>query len=117
MDIQIQKLIERANFLISNSNGGPGVRYPQELKEIIRTLVKDYHWSVAQIAEQIPVSTFSIRNWPKNKITSFKKISITELKVKNEQVKNIKELKFIKYLVAVLLVLQVLVILEVGFLR
>jgi len=76
MNEEILKLVNRANELLINKKRGSGVRYPDEVKNIVLTLNSEYKLSTHKICELIPVSHFSVRDWKANKNKYFKRIKM-----------------------------------------
>lgn len=114
MDNEVQNLIQKANRILSQSELEGRARYTQELKNIVADLRNIHKLSVKQIADNIPISSFSAREWPKRKKPEFNKVSIIKQKkpefptkiainYSNELIRIISNLKVLKVLLALLI--------------
>ena len=80
MNIEVVELIEKANKIISVTGNGAGTKYPKSLKKIVISLVKDHNLSAKEIIKHIPISSYSVREWPRQSINKkgFNKVVINE---------------------------------------
>lgn len=80
MNIEVVELIAKANQIISVTGNGAGTKYPKSLKKIVVSLVKDHNISAKEIIKHIPISSYSVREWPRQYINKkgFNKVIINE---------------------------------------
>ena len=79
MNHEVQKLLEKANKIVSKTGTKPGTRYPKSLKKIVISLRLDHDMSVRDITRKVGVSSYSARQWPKTikSKPEFNKVSLS----------------------------------------
>lgn len=121
MNTTVQNLVDKANTITSKMGSSPGVRYPNELKQIVRSLVVDHQIPISKVCSLTDVSQYSVRKWAyepfsqkKKGRKSFKKISV-EQEVKDVQL--LKSFAMIRSCLVALLIAQVLGIIFLSLLH
>lgn len=124
MNHEIKNLVNKANEIINRTGRGPGIRYPQSLKNIIISLRNEHKLSAKKDTELTGISVYSVREWLKLKKNKsvFKKIKIKRQYLKKEATHSqindyYKELNLINFNLKVLISLIALLIFLILFLH
>ena len=121
MNTAVQDLVDKANTITSKIGSTPGSRYPNKLKQIIRSLVVDHQVPVSRVCSLTNVSQYSVRKWAYDPISKkkksrrrFKKISI-EREIADVQI--LGSFYIIRNCLVALLIAQILGIVFLSVLR
>ena len=125
MNSKVENLISSASAIVGKTDFRPGIGYPDELKQIVRTLVVEHGLTINKVSTLISISRAAVNNWAypdkekqgkvsrRKKPVKFKRISIVE----EPRTKSRSETSALKAYLLAILVLQFLLLGAILFPR